>query len=68
MGHYFLDTQYYMYILKNDRLPDLNHDHVDPIVHLDPQDGLERLQNYNIRIPIENWAINMCIFPVLLER
>ena len=44
---------YHMYILKNDQLPDLIHDHVDLDVHLDPQDGLERLRNHKIQIPHE---------------
>ena len=44
---------YHMYILKNYQLPDLIHDHVDLDVHLDPQDGLERLRNHKIRIPHE---------------
>ena len=57
---------YHMYILKNDQFPDLIHDHVDLDVHLDPQDGLDCLQNHKIRIPLE-WAINMCIVPLLLE-
>ena len=34
-------------------LPDLVLDHVDLDVHLDPQDGLERLQNPKIWIPHE---------------
>ena len=55
-----------MYILKNYQFPDLIHDHVDLDVHLDPQDGLDCLQNHKIRIPLE-WAINMCIVPLLLE-
>ena len=42
-----------MYILKNDELLDLIHDYVDFDNHLHPQDGLERLQNHKIRIPIE---------------
>ena len=42
-----------MYILKNYQLSDLIHDHVYLDVHLDPQDGLVRLQNHKIRIPIE---------------
>ena len=42
-----------MYILKNYQLPGLIHDHVDLDVHLDPQDGLKRLRNHIIRIPIE---------------
>ena len=46
-------NMYHMYLLKNDQLPDLIHDHVDLDVHLDPQDGLERLQNNKIRIPHE---------------
>ena len=44
---------YHMYILNNDQLPDLVHDHVDLDVHLDPQDGLERLWNHKILIPHE---------------
>ena len=39
-------NMYHMFILKNDQLPDLIHDHVDLDVHLDPQDGLERLRNH----------------------
>ena len=42
-----------MYILKNYQLPDLIRDHVDLDVHLDPQDGLERLRNHKIWIPHE---------------
>ena len=29
------------------------YDHIDLDVHLDPQDGLKRLQNRKIRIPLE---------------
>ena len=39
---------YRINMLKNNQLPDLNHDHVILKVHLDPQDGLERLQNHKI--------------------
>ena len=35
---------YQMYILKNDQFPDLIHDHIDLDVHLNPQDGFERLK------------------------
>ena len=41
-------NMYHMYILKNHQLPDLIYDLVDLDVHLDPQDGLERLQNHKI--------------------
>ena len=44
---------YHTYILKNDQLPDLIHDHVDVDVHLDPLDGLESLRNPKIWIPHE---------------
>ena len=44
---------YHMYILKNYQLPDLIRDHVDLDIHLDPQDGLERLRNHKIGIPPE---------------
>ena len=37
-----------MYILENDQLPDLIHAHVDLDVHLDPEDGLERINNLQI--------------------
>ena len=39
--------------LKNYQLPDLIRDHVDLDIHLDPQDGLERLRNHKIGIPPE---------------
>ena len=48
-----------MYILKNDQLPDLINDHVDLDVHLDLQDGLERLRNPKLGFPLKNWAFNM---------
>ena len=44
---------YRIYILKNYQLPNLIYDHVDLDAHLDPQDGLERLQNHKIWIPLE---------------
>ena len=56
-----------MYIIKNDQVTDLIHDHVDLAVHLAPQDGVERIQTHQTRILLENWAINMCIVPLLLE-
>ena len=40
-----------MNILTNHQLPDLVHGHVDLDVHLEPQDGLERLRNLKIWIP-----------------
>ena len=45
-------NMYHMYILIYYQLPDLIHDHVDLDVNLEPQDGLVRLQNHEIRIPL----------------
>ena len=47
---------YRIYILKNYQLPNLIYDHVDLDAHLDPQDGLERLRNHEIRIPLKKMA------------
>ena len=52
-----------MYILKNDQLPDLIHDHINLDVHLDPQDGLKRLQNNKIRISIEKLGYKHVYYP-----
>ena len=41
------------YVYTKTQLPDLIHDDVDLDVHLDPQDGLERLRKPKIRIPHE---------------
>ena len=48
-----------MYIIKNDQLPDLIHDHVDLDVHLDPQDGLKHPETTKFGFPLKSWAINM---------
>ena len=52
---------YHMYVLKNDQLPDLIQDHFDLNVHLDPQDGLERLRNHKIWIPHEKFGLFTCV-------
>ena len=54
---------YHMYLLKNVQLPDLINDHVDLYAHIDPQDGLERLRNYEIRIPIEKLSYKHVFCP-----
>ena len=43
-----------MYILKKYQFPDPIHDYVILKVHLVPQDGLERSENNQIRVPLES--------------
>ena len=54
-----------MYVRQNYPLPDLIHDRVDLDVHLDPQDGIERLQNHKIRIPLEKLGYKHVYCPVI---
>ena len=51
--------------LKNDQLPDLIHGHIDLDVHLNPQDGLQRLQNHEIRISPEKLCYQHIYCPVI---
>ena len=46
-------NMYHMYILKNDELPDLIHDHVILEVHLVPQDESTCFQNSEILVCLE---------------
>ena len=62
LGHYSKQTRISLF-LKHfnysegpgvlDQRPGLIHDHIILDVHLDSQDGLERLRNHKIRIPNE---------------
>ena len=51
-------NMYYTYIINNDQLPDLIHDHVILVVHLVPQDDCNCFQNSDIWVCLENCPIN----------
>ena len=52
-------------MIKNAQLPDLIYDHVNLDVHLDPQDGLEHIQNHKIWITLEELGYTHMYCPVI---
>ena len=52
-------------VIKIINFPVLTHDHVDLDVHLVPQVALNAPKTTKFGFPLNNWAIQMFIFPVI---